>query len=479
MSIIADTLQRLQTQAKGEASDPPDSQAVVMPARGKREPGWHTPPSRLKFWLAGMVMAIGLSGLGLVTYWLGFNLDFGMSTYASPRINQSNSFSVSSSLLEIPPIDSPSSQSMRVPAPHSVQDSPSSAPQQPEGVSSTVQDPASVQASGSPNTDNSLPTQAVEETPVSSETKVQSLSPISRQIHQRTVPKNVSTTNSVTEVPPKQESAEPKATSTSLPSASPEQSDTPASKFVESEAVNVIVTDIPVVVAMEEESMGMEEFSGIPRRSIDETLLLPNTTAMIPRKEKPPQSVEAPVPAQPSSVNRLRQAQQLIQAGNYEEAVSVLSPLFKDPPVNWEPWFWMGTALLGQNDLEEADQFFLSGLARNDKIPQLWIQRALVAHQRGKYQLAIHELRRAESLDAALPHTHLNMGYAYEKLGNNRLANEYYAKFLKLSEGNPAFFSIRKKLYARFTEQVHSTPNPSLSSSISENPQHTNELSSP
>jgi tetratricopeptide (TPR) repeat protein len=136
----------------------------------------------------------------------------------------------------------------------------------------------------------------------------------------------------------------------------------------------------------------------------------------------------------------------------------------------------MGTALLGQDDLEQADQFFLSGLARNDNIPQLWIQRALVAHQRGDYQLAIHELLRAESLDAALPHTHLNMGYAYEKLGNDRLANDYYAKFLKLSEGNPAFFSIRKKLYARFTEQVQSTPHPGLPSSLLD---HSSQLSRP
>ena len=94
----------------------------------------------------------------------------------------------------------------------------------------------------------------------------------------------------------------------------------------------------------------------------------------------------------------------------------------------------MGTALLGKGDIEQADQFFLSGLARNDKVPQLWIQRALVAQQHGDYQLAIHELRQAESLEADVPQIHLNMGYAYEQLGNDRMANQYYGKFLKLSE---------------------------------------------
>jgi Flp pilus assembly protein TadD len=191
---------------------------------------------------------------------------------------------------------------------------------------------------------------------------------------------------------------------------------------------------------------------------------------MIPKKELALQTVQEPIPVQLSLTNRLRQAQQLIQAGNYEEAISGLSPLFNDPPVNWEPWFWMGTAYLGEGNLEQADQYFLSGLARDDKIPQLWIQRALVAQQQGNYQLAVHELRQAEALQPDLPHIHLNMGYAYEKLGNDRLANEYYAKLLKLSEGNPAFFSIRKKLYARFTEQVHSTPHPGLPSSLPKNP---------
>jgi Flp pilus assembly protein TadD len=159
-------------------------------------------------------------------------------------------------------------------------------------------------------------------------------------------------------------------------------------------------------------------------------------------------------PLQVSLDNRLHQGQLLIRGGKYDAAVALLSPLFHDPPVNWQPWFWMGTALLGKGETEQADQFFLSGLARNDKIPQLWIQRALVAQQRGDYQLAIHELRQAESLEADLPHIPLNLGYAYEQLGNNRLANHYYGEFLKLSEGIETFFSIRKKLFSRLTHQT-------------------------
>jgi tetratricopeptide (TPR) repeat protein len=258
--------------------------------------------------------------------------------------------------------------------------------------------------------------------------------------------------------------------SPSLPVISSAQPTDSATEHIESDVFDVTEIHAPMEVVLEEQHVGMEDFSNLSRQVIDDTPLPTDATALIPKNEERPETLQEPVSGQLSLTARLRQAQQFIQVGQYKEAALFLSPLFKDPPVNWEPWFWMGTALLGQDQLEQADQFFLSGLARNDKIPQLWIQRALVAHQRGDYQLAIHELRRAESLDSNLPHTHLNMGYAYEKLGNDRLANEYYARFLKLSEGNPDFFSIRKKLYARFTEQVTSTPKPGLPSSLPENP---------
>lgn len=479
MSIIADTLQRLQTQTNGEGFDTPDAPSIVIPSRRKREPGWHTPPSRLKFWLAGLWLALGLSSLGLVAYWIGLNLDIGMSGYASPRISQSIALSVSSPPLDSGSFDSPSSDSMQMSAANPVQDVPSSTSRQPGGEPKANQHVVASESPHPMNTENPLPTPLLDAVPVSSETEAGSLSSTLRQPPQTILPTNVSTLNSAREIPPQQESFNPKTVSTSLPAVSSAQSEKPDSKLVVPEEHDMTEKRIPEKAALEEERMSKEEFSSNVHQSLDAIALLPGATAMIPKKAELSQAGQAPAPVHLSPTNRLGHAQQLIQAGKYEEAVLFLSPLIKDSPVNWEPWFWMGTALLGQDDLEQADQSFLSGLARNDKIPQLWIQRALVAHQRGDYQLAIHELRHAESLDAALPHIHLNMGYAYEKLGNDRLANDYYAKFLKLSEGNPAFFSIRKKLYARFTEQVHSSPHPGLPSSLPENSSHPHELPRP
>lgn len=472
MSIIADTLQRLQKQAPRERSDASDSPSIVIPPRGKREPGWHTPPSRVKFWLAGVGITLGLAGLGLGAYWIGFNLDFGMSTYASPQTRQSIARSVPSPTLVTESFDSPSSESVEMSVVNLVQDVPSSTSRQPGVEQSTIHDAVRSEISYPPNTDIPLLAPLLVAVPVSSETEADSLASTPRQPHQATMSTNVSIPDSAIDIPPQKESPQPKAASTGLPFKSGAQSDKVVSKLVESAEFDVTENRIPVKAAWEESRIRMAEFSSPAPRSLDDTPLIPTTTAMIQKIDEHHPTVQEPVPVQPSPSDRLRHAQQLIQGGKYDEAVSVLSPLFTDPPVNWEPWFWMGTALLGQGDLEQADQFFLSGLARDDKIPQLWIQRALVAHQQGDYELAIHELQRAESLDAALPHIHLNMGYAYEKLGNVRLANDHYAKFLKLSEGNPAFFSIRKKLYARFTEQVHSIPHPGLSSAVPGIPYH-------
>jgi hypothetical protein len=480
MSIIAETLQRLQTKTNDEGDDKPDAPSFVIPSRRKREPGWHTPPSRVKFWLAGLGMVLGLSSLGLGAYWIGLNLDFGMSSYASPKISQRIALSVSSPTLDSESVNSPSSDSMEMPASHPIQVIPSSTSRQPPMEEpSANQDPVLPDAPYSSNIENPLPTPTFDTVPVSSETEPDSISSTLRQPSQATLPMKESTLNSATDIPPQKKISKLKTAATSLPAASFVQSNDPGSKIVEPEEFDMAEKRIPEKAILEKVRISMEALSSSVPQFHDDISLLPNTIVMIPKKEERSQTVQAPVSVQQSPANWLGHAQQLIQAGKYDEAVSVLSPLFTDPPVNWEPWFWMGTALLGQDDLEQADQFFLSGLARNDKIPQLWIQRALVAHQRGDYQLAIHELQRAESLDAALPHIHLNMGYAYEKLGNARLANVYYAKFLKLSEGNTAFFSIRKKLYARFTEQVHSLPHPGLSSSLPGNSSPTHDLSRP
>lgn len=454
MSIIADTLQRLQTQTKSEGTETTQQAPLVLPPKVRREPGWHRRPSPLKFWLIGIGMTIGLSSLGMGAYWIGLHLDFGMPTEASSFPRQRVALSNSSPLSGTPPDDSGSFEATQLPTAEPDESLPVSAAQEPDEESPTSQDGASMEPSSPLKVEHALPIQPVGETPASPAPATRLITPTSDDPQQKTAGTSLSTPHKTTDVAPDNPSTAPKKIATSPPVTGLAQAEQPDSAFVEVTSVNETGTPIPLEADVEEEKINLDEHTTITSLVSDEPSAPINTTALTLKNERVSVNAQNTGPPQRSSANWLHRARELIQNGEYKEAQAILSPLFHDPPVTWEPWFWMGTAYLGAGQLDQADQYFLSGLARNDKVPQLWIQRALVAQQQGSFQLAVHELRQAEALQPDLPHIHLNMGYAYEQMGNNRLANQYFGKFLQLTEGQPEFFATRKKLFARLTSMT-------------------------
>lgn len=464
MSIIADTLQRLQTQTKSEATETIHQAPLILPARVRRDPGWHHRPSPIKFWLIGIGMTIGLSSLGLGAYWIGLHLDFGMPTEASPFPSQRVALSNSSPLVETLPVESPYSEAMQIPTADPVENLPISAAQDSEEDSSRPQESASPTQSSPLNVEQAPSTPPVGENPASSLPATGLMPPTFDHPQQKTVATSLKKAHQTTNLSPKHQIPDPKKIATSSPVTGIAQTDQADSDHVESAFLNETGTVIPLEADLEEEKINLDELTTTTALVIDEPSVPVGTIALTLKNEGSQGNAQVPGPGQRSPDNWLHHAQELIQSGKYEEAQAMLSPLFHDPPVSWEPWFWMGTAYLGAGQLEQADQYFLSGLARNDKIPQLWIQRALVAQQQGSFQLAVHELRQAEALQPDLPHIHLNMGSAYERMGNNRLANQYFGRFLQLTEGQPKFFSTRKKLFARLTSmtktQATTTDNP-------------------
>ena len=146
---------------------------------------------------------------------------------------------------------------------------------------------------------------------------------------------------------------------------------------------------------------------------------------------------------------RLAQGQSLVKQHRYLKAVETLGQLFVSPPEEWEPWFWMGTAHMGLGHYEEAREWFREGLARDETIPQLWVQWAIVQHQRGKFSQSLDALRQAELLAPRLPKVQLNLAYALENQGHTRSALEHYRQYLSLTDHNPLHFSTRKKVLDR------------------------------
>ncbi len=445
MSIIADALERLQARSSGTTLGEPEAQPSTPTFNQGEGPGRHRKDSGLKFSMIAMVMAFGLGGLALSSYWIGWQLDFGFSpnTHARMANNQpvpppplgsevldhtaTSSGTVTSSNLGVTEFPSePTRLENREDSSH-VHPAPqgTSTIQDPSPSLTSTKAPPGISLPG-PQTPRELPDQKVTIASVDSVDRDSEL--IALKVSSPEEPEGM-----VAESDPFPIATNPSHTKVII-----------EENAIEAEESQPFAAPLARAVVVNKENI---KIATAPKTFTDSTANLTDLS------ESPESESLKKTSRQFSSTNQLLHAQQLIRLGEYKDAVTLLSPLFREPPVNWQPWFWMGTALLGQGEIEQADQFLLSGLARNDKIPQLWIQRAIVAQQRGDYQLAIHELRQAESLEANLPHIHLNMGYAYERLSNDRLANQYYGKFLKLSEGQPAFFPTRKKLFARLTQQ--------------------------
>ncbi len=461
MSIIADTLKRLQAQAD-DSSPKPTEDSTQRPTFNKGEgSGRHRKDSPFTFLMVLVGMTLTLGGLAVATFWIGGHLDFGMGTPSQARVsdnystlltpNPSNDIVILEQTMEPPdaadqdPIPLP--QSSATPT-----NTESHQTAKPLETTST-----SLPASSSPENTTPTPLEIESNNLPPSEAMVQA-PPHALETSPDTIAQALSNQEKSKDHRQSSSDSPTFLSSTTESSTSPTEESSTNIDFVDQ--IDEPETSNVVAMLSEEEIIQTDTFvktSGPVTDSSEESTTL---VALKAQRESLHHEGIPLAPLQPSPTNRLSHAQEMIRAGEYEDAAALLSPLFHDPPAQWQPWFWMGTALLGKGDMAEADQFFLSGLARNDKIPQLWIQRALVAQQRGDYQLAIHELRQAESLAADLPHIHLNMGYAYEQLGNDQMANQYYGKFLKLSEDQPSFFSTRKKLFARLTQHTAAEKKP-------------------
>jgi TolA-binding protein len=418
MSIIADTLKRLQAQPEDPPHKPSDD-LVPRPAFNKGEgSGLHRKDSPFGFLMVMVGMTITLGGLAFAAFWIGGHLDFGLATDTQARVNAYRSIPKAPDLSKDPVFVDQSFEA-RVAA----VSEPTQFPQSSTNQANNEQH----QASASLGTDSSpIPPSPPHEVTTPSIFDVETINPSSTKAIVSTAPQDQQGLSQPIDqlIRNEEESTVPTLSGSKEPSSVMVSTELPTSTtdYLASDMADDGQTDKPeapdlIAMLSEEEIIQTEELVK-PSEALTDSAPRPTALAALKaRRESRKHDVQPGVPLHSSATNQLGHAQQLIRSGEYEDAVALLSPLFHDPPVKWQPWFWMGTALLGKGDIEQADQFF-------------------------------------ESLEADVPQIHLNMGYAYEQLGNDRMANQYYGKFLKLSEGNPTFFATRKKLFARLTRQT-------------------------
>ena len=133
-----------------------------------------------------------------------------------------------------------------------------------------------------------------------------------------------------------------------------------------------------------------------------------------------------------------------LKAEAYVEASKNAQALARDFPDHWEPWFWLGTAQLAQGQMDAAEAALEHAARIDPKVARVWIQRAIVAQERGDHAAALKLLNEARELAPKSPQIYLNLGYSNDALGFSAEAEVNYRHFLSITEGDNAYSAQRK-----------------------------------
>lgn len=146
---------------------------------------------------------------------------------------------------------------------------------------------------------------------------------------------------------------------------------------------------------------------------------------------------------------RLMSGKLMIEDGQYDAAWQVMRPLLKAVPLDWKPWFWSGTAELMVGKLNDAAKHFDEALARNGQVAAIWVQRSLVAQQRGRYAVSYQLLKIAETQAPKSVQVMLNLGLTLDALGRKEAARAYYQRYLVQTSGTSSQWQARKAVIGR------------------------------
>ena len=155
----------------------------------------------------------------------------------------------------------------------------------------------------------------------------------------------------------------------------------------------------------------------------------------------------------PSLDDGLAQATAALHEADYQSAISRLENM--EAGSRWEVPFWLGTAYLLDGQLENAELMLDDALALQSEIAELWVQRAVVAQELRQPLVALQFLEVAAQLDETYALTYLNVGIAYESLGDVQNARGAYGRFLKLSSVGDATSRerrLRRDVLSRIAE---------------------------
>ncbi|MEM7001884.1 MAG: tetratricopeptide repeat protein [Pseudomonadota bacterium] len=131
---------------------------------------------------------------------------------------------------------------------------------------------------------------------------------------------------------------------------------------------------------------------------------------------------------------RLHLARNYTVNGKPDQALSALQPLLANMHqgigVDWQPWFWAGTAYLNRGQLDQAREHLQRALNADTDNPHVWVQLAVVEQEAGHHAASIQYLNFAEEIAPGLDVIYLNRAYSLERVEDVSGATTAYHRYL-------------------------------------------------
>ncbi|MCG8325066.1 MAG: tetratricopeptide repeat protein [Thiotrichales bacterium] len=146
----------------------------------------------------------------------------------------------------------------------------------------------------------------------------------------------------------------------------------------------------------------------------------------------------------------LNEIQQLAGQGKLQQALNLTGELLSEDPGNIEARFYRGLLLTKSNQLDQAEDVFMSLITDHPDLPEPYNNLAVVYAAQGKYDKARELLSRAINTHPSYATAHENLGDIYAKM-----ASRAYNQVLELDDNNA---SAREKL--SLISELFSRPEP-------------------
>ncbi len=132
------------------------------------------------------------------------------------------------------------------------------------------------------------------------------------------------------------------------------------------------------------------------------------------------------------STDDIERAQMLISEKRIGEAVTMLTSIQQDD-ADWQVSFWLGTAYLLSGQLHLAEVELDHALSKETERAEIWLQRGLVEAEQKRMETALGFYAVATQVDPSFALAYLNAGIVYAEIGQDELARQSFASFVRLS----------------------------------------------